>query len=707
MTTGESALLMVMPGEDIGMLAERVAATPTNTIDIMVPDGIAMLHDTQAWQQLHATARQQGSQLVAITGDAATIAAAQRAGVRIMGIQGSAIAAPPTLPPATAPRRATSSDELSPVLLAALQQPIAPPLVPARPTPPPAPVAPPANAVSAADMDLMAELDSLADMDAMGVDPDAAAAPTIRTNSSDDALAAQLDDLDMAYEQQTRSVPAPPPRRIRPEDIELSHEEVQRARTTGKRTAAPSPRKPRRRDDGPTLEELHARAERERNAQRRRKQPRVDVQPETASETRERNPLLMGLLLALLLGALLFLLFTLFGDRLLGNRVSIQVTLPVPPTEAQPIGEVPIFITQPGSEDSGLAVFAVPIRSTIAFTTTGQVNDETLTPSGSAQGTVTIFSQNNEPISFPPGTELNARNPQGNEVRFVNDTGFTVPAATTERVGAQIITTLGEASVNVLARNPGSSGNVEANTIFQIIAPGQAPIAVNSGGLLDVTHGPLTGGSEAPVRIVKDADVEATLSAALTGLYNAARQTLNTQAQAAGLALEATTVVPTAEQLSQRSGYQVQVLPPIGQPVDLANPVFQVIVTGEFNGLATPLGQPLPDQLQRVLTNQLASEGRIPWGMAPAITDWRWDGSRLMVSAVLQPVPTNPELNEEQRREIRNALRGKTRAEAEGILQEYVRRNWIGSYVLPANVEVLPSRDTQIDLVVEPQPTLP
>lgn len=687
MTTGESALLMVMPGEDLQTLAGRIAATTTGTIDIMVPDGIAMLQVAAAWQQLQAAARPNHSQLVAITGDAATIAAAQQASVYVMGVQGSAVTAPaePPTPPAkpAPPRRTSSSDELSPWLLAALQQPVAD--APARPAPPPP--APDVDDVSVDDMDAAAR--------------GATAAAARASSHDDDALAAQLDDLDVAYEEHTRSVPAAPPRRIRPEDIELSAEEMQRARDTGRRTAAPTERKPRRRDDGPTLAELHARAEREQSTQRRRKPPLADLQPEAAPEQRERNPILMGLLLALLLAALLFLIFTLFGDRLLGSRVSILVTLPVPPTESQPIGEVPVFITQPGAEDSGLAVFAVPLRSTVAFTTSGQVNDEVLTPAGSAQGTVTIFSQNNEAIGFPAGTEFNARNPQGNEVRFVNDSGFTVPAATTERVGAQIITTLGEASVGVVARNPGSSGNVDGNTIFQIIAPGQAPIAVNSGGLLDVIHGPLTGGSEAPIRIVKDTDVETTLSPALTGLYNAARQRLTSEAQAAGLELEATTVVPTADQLAQRTGYQTQVIPPVGQQVDVNNPVFQVVVTGDFNALATPAGQPLPEQLQRVLTNQLASEDRIPWGMAPAITDWRWDGSRLAVAAVLQPVPTDPELNEEQRREIRNALRGTSRAEAEMILQEYVRRNWIGSYTLPPNVETLPSRDTQIDLVVD------
>jgi len=710
MTTSETTLLIVMPDEPLDALASRIAMTTAATVDLMIPDGMTLLHSASAWQSLRSAAMTAGSELVAISSDAATIAAAQQAGVSVMGVQGSHITAPtsPSAPPVHPP--SSSAAELPAWLIAAIKQPVTPTAAapaPSRaahdaPTLPPYPVArasvtpapPPDTAdMSADDLDFFSALD---DFDSMN-DSSAGGGTAATADGGDDALAAQLDGLNDAFAEPPahRTAAPPPPRRIRPEDIELTADEVQRARATGKRSAEPVPRKPRRREELPSLDELYAEQQRGGKPSKRRTGMLAEPEPQ-----RERNPILIGLLIALLLAAGLFLLFSLFGGRLFGGRVNVQVTLPTPPTETVDLGDVPIFITQPGAEDTGTAVFAVPIQENVSFTTAGQVTDQTFVPGAAAQGNVTIFSQNSQAIGFAAGTEFIARNPKGNEVRFVNESGFTVPAASTERRGAQIITTLGEVTVAVVARNPGSAGNVEGNTVFQIVPPGQAPIAVNSGGVFDVTHGPLGGGNEQPVRIVKEQDVQGTLSAGLTGLYNTARQSLSVQAQAAGLDLAATTVVPTAEQLSQGIGFQLQSQPEIGQPTDFESGLFQVTVAGNFSALATPIGQPLQDQLQRVLTNQLDSEQRIPWGMAPAITDWRWDGSRLMVTAILQPVPLTPELTEEQRREIRSALRGRSRAEAETILQDYIRRNWIGAYILPPNVDVMPTRDTQIDLVV-------
>ncbi|NJL03550.1 MAG: hypothetical protein HC911_01265 [Chloroflexaceae bacterium] len=181
MTTGETALLIVMPGEELDALSSRIAMTTAATIDLMIPDGMTLLHSASAWQSLRSAATNAGSELVAISSDAATIAAAQQADVSVMGVQGSRITAPtsPSAPPVHP--LSSSAAELPAWLLTAIKQPVAPaaaPPDPSRaahdaPTLPPypaaranvAPVPSPDTAdMSSDDMDFFSALDDLDSM---------------------------------------------------------------------------------------------------------------------------------------------------------------------------------------------------------------------------------------------------------------------------------------------------------------------------------------------------------------------------------------------------------------------------------------------------------------------------------------------------------------------------------------------------------------
>jgi hypothetical protein len=336
-------------------------------------------------------------------------------------------------------------------------------------------------------------------------------------------------------------------------------------------------------------------------------------------------------------------------------------------------------------------VQAEQIWATITYTETGQVTEETMSPAGSARGIITLYNQNTQGVSFPQGTEFVALNAQGSEVYFTSDEAISLAGSSTSRQGAQIITTLGQAQATVTARTPGSASNVPAGSITQIIVPGQGTIFANAGSIL-LEHGPLTGGDEQPIRIVKDTNVQEILGSALTGLNNRARQVLEEQAgQAGGLVLEVTTITPNSDTLGQGAGYEQRVIPPVGETVGIETPTFAVVVSGRFSALATPPGQSLQEQLQAVLPNQLASEERLPKGMKTDITGWEWNGSRLMVDGLLQPTGEVLALDEQTVNQIRDAIRGKNRSEAEAALNDFVAQGIISGYTLPGDIQTLPN----------------
>jgi hypothetical protein len=473
---------------------------------------------------------------------------------------------------------------------------------------------------------------------------------------------------------------APPPRpRIRPEDIELSAEEKTRASKVRGASTTHERRKPQ---PAPRREP--------------RESPFMDI--EEPAPQRKRSWLLPVLVVTLVL-LLLVAAFVLFRDTIMealpfGRSVIVTVQLPEPPSDPQPIIDQPIPISQVGAAGSALAVEAEEIRAEVSYTETGRVAEGVLTPSGTASGLITIFNNTPQQIVLPEGTEFIGVNPQGNPVTFASDTAVTIPPSSTSDQGAQVIITRGQAEVAITARAPGSGSNIEANTINQIVPPGQAPIATGAGTLL-LQHGPITGGSEEMVYIVKDTDVQDALRRAVPGLGNRARQTLQQQANAStGLSLEVTTITLIPADAQEDQGYAVAVIPPVGQPVtDPENPTFQVVVAGEFSALATPVGSSLQEQLQYVLPAQLASEGRLPRGMGVAFDpdDWQWDGSMLTVDGMLEPTGEVLALDAETRMSILNAIRGHSRSEAQAALDTFVAQGIISDYAIPDDVDRIPN----------------
>lgn len=694
MATDEAALVLVLPSDDMQAVIKKIRATPTTEVEVLVPEGVNMFHDPKQWEQLSRSIKLHEKELLVFSSDERTLDAARESHLQTVGITGGGrLVAPDTMPPPASPYTTSRLPEIGASagqisgsdeqFLQSLDS------MPATES---------AQERAADEDDWMAEFDNLSDVmqaaDAQRDQPQ-------QGGGDYDAFAAELDDLSASFDMgdmggaEERAAPAagqaPPaaqPRpRIRPEDIELTDEEKQRASTTG--TGKP----PRSRGKPAST------------ASRQLRQMQEEQAEEEMGPVQTRSPLRTILLVAVVIVLLIVAFFVLFRDSfpgastegLLGalpfleSSATITVILPPAPTEVQAIIDQPVAIAPPGSESSDYAMQAAQIWATITYTETGQVTEETLSPAGSARGIITLYNQNTQAVSFPQGTEFVALNAQGSEVYFTSDEAISLAGSSTSRQGAQIITTLGQAQATVTARTPGSASNVPAGSITQIIVPGQGTIFANAGSIL-LEHGPLTGGDEQPIRIVKDTNVQEILGSALTGLNNRARQVLEERAaQSGGLVLEVTTITPNSDTLGQGAGYEQRVIPPVGETVDIENPTFSVVVSGRFSALATPQGRSLQEQLQAVLPNQLASEERLPQGMKTDITGWEWNGSRLTVDGLLQPTGEVLALDEQTVTQIRDAIRGKSRSEAEAALNEFVAQGIISGYTLPGDMQTLPN----------------
>ncbi len=538
----------------------------------------------------------------------------------------------------------------------------------------PAPTTPPARPViDERDAAFLRALDDVPSRD-----------PYADLSEKDAAFAASLDDLSdvvatvAAPSAQPETSPpsaAPPPRRVSAADVHLSADEERRA-------------------------SAYETARRSGSAPRRQSQSRATVRtaPRTAgtpARTSDRT-MIIGIAIAVLIVALLIA----FGWYQ-ANRVSIIVGPPVIQSRTQPFrGEViPITTADPGANPS--SVQAAVVRAEASFTVQGQVTSETVAPAGRATGQVRIINVVEQPFPLPEGTELLGLNPVGAEVRFVVEGPVTVPPAVTTVSDRGRSTTYGEVVVNVVARSPGSASNVEKNALTQILIPGMQPIISDRGNLL-IRHDAIGGGSEQAQRIVTEADVQRVLGEALTGLYNAGMEQLARQIDQHVLAIDPTTIIPDTIELARPEAYDPPLIePPLGQPVDPANPVFRVTVSTRFSALATPRDRLVGKQLEQVVPQHFLQRGT-PCNpneqVGFDVAGWRWDGSKLTINGAIACTEygtlTNDMLNQ-----IRKDLVGASRSDAETRLQQFVQQGAISTYSLPA-IETLPG----FDFLIEVQP---
>ncbi len=688
MVADDTALILVLPDDTADSLLRKAEQAGVRRVQLLVPDGVLGLQQQAQCDRLRTQAVRAGLELTVISSDPQTLRAARLSRIETMQVRNTHVVVPP---PAAAP---AAPPPANPYATHVLNREESRGAASSR-------VAADLSASDAAFLDALDDLDALpppravgpaaededffAALESISADPDTRPAHPGATSKDDDfldALDSLNDDEDTLRQPAPRRTEVPPaaPRRIRPEDIELSDAEKVRAKQTGRVTSVPPPRSSRT-----------TTAPSSTDAPRRGSQ--LDDEFRQVAPPRQNRLVRAGLIIGLLL------IIAIAANLILGSKATVIVAPPVRSAQIEPISNFPIPLTAPGGGSTGTAVLAEAIFSDVAVTVSGQIADGTMSPSGTARGTITLISLNPQPITLPAGSEFVAVKADGQDVPFVSAGDVVVPPSTTSDQGNQIVTTKGTASIEVVARSPGSASNVDANSIRRIVMPGGQTF--NVGGALVVRHDPISGGSEDQVRIVKDSDVQRLLGDGLVKLDTQARQQIQGLASARSLQLETTTIFPRRAALEQLQDFEYTVSPAVGEMVDPANPTFTVMLQARYSALATPSGKLLTNQIGEVLTEQLRQANLLQPGdcKAPAITSWVWDSTRLTVNGQITPnthdPACGPSLSAAALQQVRDAVRGKSRAEAEAALQSLVQQELISSYTLPT-VDKLPSWDFQL-----------
>jgi hypothetical protein len=669
MASGESALIPVAPDDTLESIAIRIRGAGAAHVQLLVPDGTAALQSLGSMQRLLQKLEADHIGLLLISSDERTLNAARLSQIETVGVQGARVSLPSkrggAIAGAEADRYATQTFAAEPIdrrdaeFLDALDH---------------VPSGDRYADLRDEDADLYAALDDLSDTfqqpDAAGRRPGASDS---RALSGDEEFAAALDewsDPDEAL-MPTRPAARPdrdfdrePPRRFSATDFDLADDDrrqrgrrptgAQRARAEAKLATArrPSALAPGRLRDYDEDEDLAPR--RSRSA--------------------------MWIPLAIVLAVALALAIWFFS-----NRTTITVAPSASTTSEHPFTNEVIPLAQPG-ENASAAVQAVPVSAAAEATVTGEIQNETLSPVGTARGEVIIINTIGSAVPIPRGSEFIGTNSAGQEVRFSIDSDVTVPGATSTSSLSGSSTTYGQISVGVTARSPGSASNVDANSITQLLIPGQQPIVSQNSNFI-FQNAPIGGGSEEPQRIVTEADVQNVLGQALTALYGNADQALRGQIDQSKAMIDPTTIAPSADALGDPKNYDPPVVEPaVGQPVDPNNPVFKVTVRANFSALATPADQPLAKQLETVAPQYFFQRADRPCKASERqgtrVDASRWDGEKLTIDVVITCVPIGG-LPPETIAKVRDAVRGQSRDAAVAGLETLKQEGLIGDYQLP------------------------
>ena len=635
MPSDAAALVLVLPEDSADTVIAKLRATGALSVQLLVSEGAVAMRRPDVAARIYDLATAEGIALMLISSDQPTVAAAQQGGIPTLLVDDARV---------LAPGRSNRTDRpASPYSTRVIER--QPP-----PAHKPAPKAPLARPATPADEDLYAL----------------------------EGIAAALND---------RAPPAPPA---------LSDAELLAASLGTALAPAPLRPAPRAPTPLPTPQAGTRPAERAA-ASLPAPQPAPVALPVAAAPRRRAWQIFA------LIGGLLVLLLVIGGVLFLNSGVTVTVAAPLRPDAVLPFVALPVPLVAAGAGVGGSAVEAEALGSDVAVSQTGEVTESTLTPSSSASGVVNLLNSSAQALLLPAGSEFIAVKADGQEVPFVSNVDVLVPGATTSDQGAQIVTTRGQAEVPVTAKSPGSASNVEANTVRRIVPPGGQGFNTDTGSLR-VSNPPISGGSEQEVRIVKDSDAQALLAPALEQLDAEARRQLEGLAQQRGLSVDASTILPRRADLEQLQGFEYKVDPPAGTTLDAANPRFVLTAQARYSALATPAGKGLREQLGPAVTEQLRQSGELQPGdcRAPAVTGWRWDGESLLVDGQITPDTQSPRcqggLDAEALAQVREAVRGKSRAEADAALQALQAQGVIGDYSLPEGVRQLPRFDWQLSI---------
>ena len=656
----DSAIVFVAPDDSIDSIARKVRAAGGRSVQLLVPDGTPALQALGGFVRLRQALERDVVSLLVITSDEKTLNAAQLNQFDTVSVAGARVG-PPALelseravPRPPGGRPTVPFDDKDAEFLDALDQ------------------MEPADPYADAGTDLSMALDDFPD----AVAPAAAGrSPLGQGAAHDDEFAAAFDVLSPVDQRQ----PAPT------DDWDIA---PSRSSTGAQRRARTAELAATSGGARATTRELT------RTGALARRDSRYALDDDASEELapRRAGP---GIAIPLLL------LLLIVGAGLvwyMRSRATIAVAPPQASVSQHEFTNEVIPLAS-GTDKSQGAVQAVPTGANAEFTVQGQVISETLSPAGWAKGTVTIYNTVNQEIALPAGTEFIATNDQGNEARFTLDAPATVPGAVTTSTVSGSSVTNGKVDVAVTARSPGSASNVGENAIKQLVLPNQAPITTDSSNFL-LRNAPITGGSEELLRIVTEDDVRRALPAALTGLYAAGREALQSQIDARQ-EIDPISIHPNTDEIARPESYDIVVDPAVGAQVDANNPNFNVTVKARFSGLAAPRGQLVGDQIKSALIQHFTTPCKPGERASAEVTDYRWDGQRLTADGTITCTPSAG-LAPTTINRVKLAVSGKSRVEAERNLQALQRDGLIGAYALPDR-ERFPTLDFLL-AVVEGQP---
>lgn len=415
---------------------------------------------------------------------------------------------------------------------------------------------------------------------------------------------------------------------------------------------------------------------------------RTAPQPKDGPRAAGRNPVWL-LVPLLLLGGIGLLWFadidwrSAAGNVLPGIAPSLVIEPPTRSTEAEQITDafVPLA-NEPPADPGSTSVHGIVLAAPVTVTLEGTAATTALTPFGTASGTLLFSNPSSQPITIPAGTPVQA---DGSEFTF--DESVTIAGAVSDFAG----TRNGQGSARLTARLAGAQGNIAAGTITNV--PGYTG---GAGPLRVLQEQPFAGGSDAEVIIVTPDDVSRLLPEALTRLY--AKGVRDIDAALAGspgfelVQTEATAPIsPTQQMLADVQPGDFEVFPAIGQVVSPElNGVFKLQMTQQFEALASPVDQPIDEQLRRAVANLRNGEGGKVAPEEVQITGWRRGEGGLRVDAVVTPRAGYQTVPPERAEEIAASLRGRSLDQAREQLDRLKAEGLIGSYRLPDDWQTVP-----------------
>ena len=645
--TDQTTLVMIDRDSSVDRIIDQVLQAGTQYVDVLILNGAPALESRKACDRLREKANRQSVDFTFYTDNEAIIRAAEKCQINVVPVDPAALHGATPATTAATPAAASTAAAAAPSPEEAFLQSLAE--VPFEAAPQPTP----SDQVNAADW-LREDEDPWASSFDAGAAAPAAATPAARpTEADDDPWFDAFNDLsDVISGDPATAAAAPAERpRVRPEDIELTSDDLDRQNTRARRAA---------------------------------KAAEADSAAASGRKPNLRT-LLLVLLAAAIIGAVVWFVF--FRQP----GVTVQVSPPL--VGENTIDNVRLIIaSEPLTDPTSDAIQGRIIAAPVSVTTQGTISSTTNVPDAQASGLVTVINPNTQSYQLPAGTSLATTGPNGEELLFLTTQEVTVPAAETSFSG----TTNGFAAVPVQAVTGGELYNVPTWTEDRPVWA----IRGYEGVLFGVNDAPVTGGTVRQERIPTQEDIQLLLGQALPQLQNAAYTQLRTQLQPDEELAGTVPLQPALATLAENPAlYSIET-----RPIQGNENMYELVITTEFRGLAVPTNQPLPQQLERALPlalqlHEINPETTRVISSNLILTD-EANTNLLLADVVVGPRESDELVPQAQRTNIAQRLAGKPYNEAQAILADMVSNGEISRFVLPEDLQQFPEDPAAISIQV-------